>query len=112
MKVITTRQIRNETKTYFELAEKERVIVKRGDKFINLVVTDNPDNFFVDENWIREFFDIPEEYRCNPFDISPSGDLFWADKRNIEVVKGAVKDKKSAVRINSKEELRKLLDSL
>lgn len=31
MKVITTRQIRNEMKTYFELAEKERVLVKRGD---------------------------------------------------------------------------------
>jgi hypothetical protein len=30
MKVITTREIRNEMKSYFDLAEKEKVLVKRG----------------------------------------------------------------------------------
>lgn len=38
MKVITTREIVRETKTYFELAEKERVVVKRGKKYVNLIV--------------------------------------------------------------------------
>lgn len=27
---------------------------------------------------------IPKEYRCDPYAISPSGDPFWADKRNVE----------------------------
>ena len=112
MKVITTTQIRNEAKTYFELAEKERVLVKRGDKFINLIVTDKPDNYFVDENWIRNFFAIPEKYRCNPFDVSPSGDLYWADKRNVEAVTGAIKSNEKTVKISSKEELEKFLDSI
>lgn len=84
MKVITTREIVRETKTYFELAEKERVVVKRGRKYVNLIVTDEPDTKFVSEDWINEFMSIPAEYRINPFDVSPSGDLFFADKRNIE----------------------------
>lgn len=29
---------------------------------------------------------IPEEYRCDPFDVSPSGDPFFADKRNLEKI--------------------------
>ena len=84
MKVITTREIVRKTKTYFELAEKERVAVKRGKKYVNLIVTDNPDDKFVNEDWINEFMNIPEEYRVNPFDISPSGDLFFADRRNTD----------------------------
>jgi hypothetical protein len=84
MKVITTREIVRETKAYFELAEKERVAVKRGKKYVNLIVTDNPDDKFVNEDWINEFMNIPEEYRVNPFDRSPSGDLFFADRRNID----------------------------
>ncbi len=84
MKIITTREIVRETKTYFELAEKERVAVKRGRKYVNLIVTDEPDTKFVSEHWINEFMSIPAEYRINPFEVSPSGDLFFADKRNIE----------------------------
>lgn len=84
MKVITTREIRNETKTYFELAERERVSVKRGRKYVNLIVSDDPAQHYVDGNWIKDFFAIPAEYRVNPFDVSPSGDLFFADKRNLD----------------------------
>lgn len=86
MKIITTREIRSATKAYFELAEKERVAVKRGKKFVNLIVSDTPDQVFVDEKWIKAFLSIPEEFRCNPFDSSPTGDLFWADKRNVKRV--------------------------
>ncbi|SCD20328.1 hypothetical protein PSM36_1507 [Proteiniphilum saccharofermentans] len=86
MKIITTREIVRETKTYFELAEKERIAVKRGRKYVNLIVTDDPDTKFVSEDWINEFMSIPAEYRINPFDVSPSGDLFFADKRNIEKI--------------------------
>ena len=38
MKVITTRKMRNEAKGYFEMDERGRVAVKRGDKFVNLIV--------------------------------------------------------------------------
>jgi len=30
------------------------------------------------------FFSIPEEHRTDPFDLSPSGDVYWADRRNVE----------------------------
>jgi hypothetical protein len=54
------------------------------------------------------------EYRCNPFDISPSGDLFWADKRNIELVKEGERQIKEGkfTRISTPAELDKFLDSL
>lgn len=92
MKIITTREIRNETKAFFELAEKERVVIKRGKKYVNLIVTDEPDTRFVNEAWIRGFFAIPAEYRVNPFDTSPSGDLFFADKRNLDRIEQAVQE--------------------
>ena len=90
MKILTTREFRSETKAYFELAEKERVSVKRGKKFVNLIVSNKPDSVFFDENWVKDFLAIPDQYRCNPFDISPSGDVFWADKRNVDRVVKAV----------------------
>ena len=89
MKVITTREIAQKTKTFFELAETERVAVKRGNKFVNLVVTDTPDSVFVSVDWFKEFMSIPAEYRCDPFEISPSGDLFFADRRNLEKISRA-----------------------
>lgn len=105
MKVITTREIVRETKTYFELAEKERVVVKRGKKYVNLIVTDNPDDKFVNEDWINEFMNIPEEYRVNPFDISPSGDLFFADKRNIDRINKARKGQTKRLSEDEREKL-------
>ena len=35
---------------------------------------------------------IPEEFRCNPYDCSPSGAPFFADKRNVEAVETAFED--------------------
>jgi len=93
MKVITTREMRNDAKTYFELAEKESVVVKRGkNKYVNLVITNSPDKKFFTDDWLKEFFEIPAEYRVNPFNVSPSGDLFWADKRNVEHVDKAIEE--------------------
>jgi hypothetical protein len=90
MKIITTREMRENTKAFFELAEKERVAVKRGRKYVNLIVTEEPDTKFVSEEWINELMSIPAEYRVNPFDVSPSGDLFYADKRNLARLNKAV----------------------
>lgn len=104
MKVITTREIRNNTKTYFELAEEERISVKRGKKYINLVVSKDPDEMYMSENWVKEFFAIPQEYRCNPFDTSPSGDLFWADKRNVEQLDQTIENSKTTTWTRLKKE--------
>lgn len=115
MKVITTREIRSETKLYFELAEKERVVVKRGKKFVNLIVSDEPDRIFLDENWVKGFMEIPAEYRINPFEISPSGDLYYADKRNVERLKAAINDpeqRKVVKTVKNKAELQAFLESL
>ncbi|MDR0974017.1 MAG: hypothetical protein LBM61_08560 [Prevotellaceae bacterium] len=37
--------------------------------------------------WLRHYRAIPEEYRCNPFDIIEDGDYFYADTRNVEEIK-------------------------
>ena len=49
---------------------------------------------------------IPEEYRVNPFDVSPSGDLYFADKRNIERIDKARQGKTKQL---SEEERGKLI---
>lgn len=98
MRLITTRDIARQTKTYFELAEFERVAVKRGNKFINLVVTDSPDAKFIDSEWVKDFMAIPAEYRCNPFDISPSGDMFFADVRNVKHLNNVIEQAKNGHR--------------
>ena len=84
MVIVSAKEFKDRQKKYFDLAEDEKVLIKRGKKYINLFVTDEPDANLVSKEWLEEFFSIPEEYRCNPFDTSPSGDLFWADRRNVE----------------------------
>lgn len=34
-----------------------------------------------------EIAKIPEEFRCDPYETSPSGDPYFADKRNVEYVR-------------------------
>ena len=72
---------------------------------MNLIVTDEPDTMFVSEDWINEFMKIPSEYRVNPFDVSPSGDLFFADKRNIEHIDKAREGYTKRLTDDEKEEL-------
>lgn len=107
MRIITTREFRQEAKSFFELAENERVSVKRGkNKYVNLIVTDCPDKRIFSEDWLKEFFSIPAEYRVNPFEISPSGDLYFADKRNIDAIEAARKEMKQGKTIKYTPELR------
>ena len=110
MRVITTRDIVRQTKTYFDMAETERVAVKRGKKYVNMIVSDSPDKVYLDEDWIREYLEIPEEYRCNPFDISTTGDIYFADKRNIERLRESMAQAKAGkVRTLSREAQKELL---
>ncbi|MBN2650271.1 MAG: hypothetical protein JXR50_11085 [Prolixibacteraceae bacterium] len=104
MKIVTSREFRDNQKKYFELVDNnEQVIVKRKSRAYKIVpVTD--DDLLVD---------IPKEYRCDPYEISPSGDMFWADIRNVEKVKKAIENKdKIAVSLDSAEDIKNFLESL
>ena len=105
MKLVTTREVVRQTKAIFEMAERERVAIKRGNKYINLIVTEDIDAAFITKNWVAEFLSIPSEYRVNPFDISPSGDIYFADRRNIEHIDKA---RTGRTKILSKEEQKAL----
>jgi hypothetical protein len=84
MVIVSTREFRDKQKKYFDLATEEQVLIKRGKNYFHLVVSEKPDNKFISKSWFNKFMSIPAEYRVNPFDVSPSGDLFFADKRNLE----------------------------
>ena len=103
MTIVTSREFRDHQKKYFEMVDNnEQVIVKRKDRAYKLVPV-NEEDIPVD---------VPNEYRCDPYEISPSGDMFWADKRNVERVKKAIEDKKIVAKLGSKEDVKGFLDSL
>lgn len=82
---------------------KEQIIVERRDRAYKLVPVSDDDMLM----------DIPVEYRCDPYEISPSGDVFWADKRNIEIVKKAIENKSEITdKLNSIADIKTFLDSL
>jgi hypothetical protein len=103
MIIVTSREFRDNQKKYFDMVDKnEQIVVKRKNRAYKLVpVTD--DNMLVD---------IPKEFRCDPYEVSPSGDMFWADKRNVEKVKKAIEDKEIALRLTSVDEIKNFLDGL
>ena len=105
MKIVTSREFRDNQKKYFDMVDnKEQVVVKRsGNRAYKLVpVTD--DDMLVD---------IPKQYRTDPYEISPSGDMFWADKRNVEIVKKAIENKDQiADKLNSADDVKNFLNSL
>ena len=76
MVVVSSREFRNNQARYFDLVDnKDQILIQRGrNKAYRLIPV-------TEDDYISP---IPSEYLCNPFDISPSGDMFWADKRNVE----------------------------
>jgi len=57
--------------------------------------------------------EITPEFRNDPYKISPSGDSFWADKSNLELIKKAVSNKDQiADKLRSADDVKKFLDSL
>lgn len=103
IKIITSREFRDNQKMYFDMVDKnEQIIVKRKNRAYKLVPV-------IDDDML---VDIPKEFRCDPYEVSPSGDMFWADKRNVEKVKKAIEDKEIALRLTSEDEIKNFLDSL
>jgi hypothetical protein len=60
-----------------------------------------------------EIAKIPEQYRCDPYEISPSGDPFFADKRNVEKLNRILNDKEamedSGVELQSRQDIERYL---
>jgi hypothetical protein len=76
MLVINSREFRNNQAQYFDLVDgREHIIIQRGKNKAYRLLPIEKDDYVTH---------IPSEYLCNPFDISPCGDMFWADKRNVE----------------------------
>lgn len=83
---------------------KKQVIVKRSKNRAYKLVPVTEDDMLVE---------IPLEYRCDPHKYSSSGDPFWGDKRNVEVVKKAIENKNQiSLRIDSTEDLKNFLEKL
>jgi hypothetical protein len=105
MKIITSREFRDNQKKFFDMVDnKELVVVKRSKNRAYKLVPLSEDDMLIE---------IPKEYRCDPYEISPSGDMFWADKRNVEIVKKAIEKKDQiAEKLNSVDDIKKFLGSL
>jgi hypothetical protein len=104
MRIVTSREFRDNQKKYFDMVDnKEQVVVKRKNRAYKLVPVSDDDILI----------DIPKEFRCDPYEISPSGDMFWADKRNVEIVKKAIENKDQvAENLNSADDIKNFLNSL
>ncbi len=104
MRIVTSREFRDNQKKYFDMVDNnEQVVVKRRNRAYKLVPVS-------DDDMVVE---IPKEFRQDPYKISPSGDMFWADKRNVEKVKKAVENKGDIkVELKTPEDIKKFLNSL
>ena len=105
MRIVSSREFRDNQKKYFDMVDnKEQVVVKRSKNRAYKLVPVSEDDMLVE---------IPKEFRCNPYEISPSGDIFWADKRNVEIVKKAIENKDQiAEKLNSADDIKNFLNSL
>jgi len=105
MRIVTSREFRDNQKKYLDMVDnKEQVIVKRSKNRAYKLVPVSEDDMLVD---------IPKKYRVNPYEISPSGDMFWADKRNVEKLKKAIENKDQvAIKLKSKDDIKTFLNNL
>ena len=59
-----------------KLQRKRLNAIKKSSRFIELFSSDE----------LKTFFNIPEEYRCNPFLYDSKGRMFFADRRNLDKI--------------------------
>ena len=103
MKIINSREFRDHQKMYFDLADNdEQIIIRR---------TKNRSYKLVPVSYDDLLMEIPEEFRCDPYLTSPSGDVYWADTRNIDKVKKAAAVPIVAI-INSEDSVAEFLNKL
>lgn len=88
MKKITEIQFKHNVDAFLEQATDETIQIETESNTLYLSTIQNTN--IIDKEWVKEFMAIPEEFRINPFEISDSGDLYWADKRNVDGVKASI----------------------
>lgn len=88
MKKITEIQFKHNVDAFLEQAIDEPIQIELVNNRLYLSTIHNIN--VIDNEWVKEFMAIPEEFRVNPFDVSDSGDLYWADKRNVDGVKASI----------------------
>ncbi len=88
MKKITEKEFKQNVNAVLEQATDELIQIEMDNNTFYLSMIDNLQ--IIDNEWVKEFMAIPEEFRVNPFEISDSGDLHWADIRNVEAVKASI----------------------
>jgi len=94
MKKITEIQFKHNVDAFLEQATDETIQIETESNTLYLSTIQNTN--IIDKEWVKEFMAIPEEFRINPFEISDSGDLYWADSRNVEGVKEVIKNQKKS----------------
>lgn len=94
MKKITEKQFKQNIDIFLEQATDEPIQIEIENNLLYLSTIQNIN--IIDKEWVKDFMAIPEEFRVNPFDISDSGDLYWADSRNVEGVKEVIKNQKKS----------------
>lgn len=87
MIVVTSKEFRENQKKYFDLAEVQRVIIKRKKQFVELVPRGNV---------------IPES-------VSPSNDPYFDDGRNVEAILKAGEQVRNGQTVKLTSELREEL---
>lgn len=88
MKKITEKEFKKNIDDVVEQATDEPIQIETESNTLYLSTIRNIN--IIDNEWVKEFMAIPEEFRINPFEISDSGDLYWADRRNVEAVKSII----------------------
>lgn len=68
---------------------KERIEKNKRQRLIN---SPNFVELFTSKE-LNEFFNIPEEFRCNPYLHNTEGKMFYADIRNIEKLERHLENK-------------------
>ena len=88
MVVVSSREFRTNMMTYFTESNCDDFIVKTRDH----------GSFKVSIKPVKRddaILNIPPEYRRDPYEISPSGDPFFADQRNIDMIEERLKKEKN-----------------
>jgi len=94
MKKITEKEFKQNIDTVLEQSTDQPIQIELLNNTLYLSTIRNIN--ILDNEWVKEFMAIPEEFRINPFEISDSGDLYWADSRNVEGVKEVIKNQKKS----------------
>ena len=85
MVVVSSREFRTNMMTYFTESNGDDFIVKTRDhgSFKGSIKPVTRDDAILN---------IPPEYRRDPYEISPSGDPFFADQRNIDMIEERLRE--------------------